>query len=350
MPFIAIISVGCKIEAFFTRACRFESTHFKSGRICLCRTIHVHHFSEAELKRIIDNPEILRSQIEVNKSIPSHIVEECEIFFDHGKKLLLIERKLNTNISICKVLYTPKFVRTYVKLRMKSPHKVQIITNKPTSLLYWPLELLVGTFFSSEWRAARKGGKIEIITYNPSTKELLIKGWRRYWINLKHGYMVTRLQTFDPKGRLNLDSFVSYFRSQDFWYPKKIYEIYYVYDKKGRRYISRFEVTEIKKARLNIEIPEKKFTIKFPYGAFVQDNRFDPPLVFIQGRKQFTDEELFQISKNRELIHKPEWGWFSYPSASFGGYALAIIGFILALLSTYMKRKNFKPKRVTKKG
>ena len=65
----------------------------------------------------------------------------------------------------------------------------------------------------------------------------------------------------------------------------------------------RQETTEVIEAKLNVPVsPEETSFGAIPVGAMVQDERLGKPLVYTQGKKQYTDAELFDASKNPEKL------------------------------------------------
>lgn len=311
----------------------------KSGRIKFSETIYERQFSKRELEEILSDQMLPRSTVRLISKPPLRIIEKCDLMFDNDLKMLLIEGKRNTEAKYFKLLFTPKFYRTYVEfkgVKLPEPHRKEVSTYEPMWPPYWPYTLLINRFFEAILISKKDFTLTK--TVNPAIVIISTRNVK-YWINLKN-FTLSRLKVFDNKGRLNMDAIISYKRFDvNIWYPEEIFSIYYFYGKSGRRFVGRYKRLKIEKATLNTFIPPKRFTIKIPYGTFVQDNRFDPPLVFIHGRKQLTDEDLFKMAKNRGLIYEPEWDWFSFPPSSMGGYVLAILGFLMVLVSIIMKRK-----------
>lgn len=74
-----------------------------------------------------------------------------------------------------------------------------------------------------------------------------------------------------------------------------------------------------------------------PRGTFVQDDRFEPPLIYTQGSRQFSEKDLLRMAQNRELLQDADWmGYRPRPARSTYVYfaiGLALAGVALWLLS-----------------
>jgi hypothetical protein len=79
-----------------------------------------------------------------------------------------------------------------------------------------------------------------------------------------------------------------------------------------------------------------------PRGTFVQDDRFEPPLIYTQGNRQFGEQDLFRMARNRELLQDADWmGYRPRPSKSTYGYlavGLVAIGIALWVLIGAIRR------------
>lgn len=79
-----------------------------------------------------------------------------------------------------------------------------------------------------------------------------------------------------------------------------------------------------------------------PRGTFVQDDRFEPPLVYTQGSRQFSEKDLLRMAQNRELLQDADWmGYRPRPARSTYVYfaiGLALAGIALWLLSRAIGR------------
>ena len=104
----------------------------------------------------------------------------------------------------------------------------------------------------------------------------------KLWVDPARGYTIPRFQAFDKKtGRLFMDERATYRRrGSGLWYLDRLVTTYYVH---GRQRLSRRETSMVTNARLNIALPEAAFAFRTPHGAFVQDNRVNPPLVYREG-------------------------------------------------------------------
>lgn len=93
--------------------------------------------------------------------------------------------------------------------------------------------------------------------------------------------------------------------SDGLWYPAKIERITYV-DLNRPRCIRRVVSEVTMKVELNVKIDPREFEFNLPIATSVQDNRFQPPLIYRQGTKQFGEQELFALHKNPDLARQYE--------------------------------------------
>lgn len=262
--------------------------------------------------------------------------EVIYIFDNQNKRLLEESKEISDNQKIIpqsefKILLTPKIsMMIYYSLG-----KLVVFRDPPSSYFEgWEKKLLRGRFFDSFFKkedlfkAKAKLTDNYIILFPPEKEKYKEIIWldRQKYVPIKFQVVRKDINKVELKGE------ISYQMQQGIWYPKQI--IYHGMAK----YI-------IKKADLNIQLTDKDFEIgDIPPGAFVQDNRFNPPLVYRQGYRQFTDEELFQMAKNRELLNDPKWMGYEMPTgkATLLGYLIAGIGLLLTVISIYMARRVYR--------
>lgn len=267
---------------------------------------------------------------------PQKFYEVIYLFDNHNKKTLEISKEIS-NYKIIpqnefKILLTPKIsMMIYYSLG-----KLQVFRDYPSSYHEgWEKKLLRGRFWDFFKKEDLFKAKVKFIgnyiILFPSEE-------RRYryreiiWLD-RQKYLPIKFQVIrKDTNKVELKAEIFYQIQQGIWYPKQI-----VYFERAK-YI-------VKRVDLNIKLIDKDFEIgDIPTGAFVQDNRFNPPLVYRQGYRQFTDEELFQMAKNRELLHDPKWMGYEMPTgrATLLGYLIAGIGLLLTVISIYMARRVYR--------
>ncbi|GBC98326.1 hypothetical protein HRbin17_00828 [bacterium HR17] len=272
---------------------------------------------------------------------PQKYQEVIYIFDNQNKKIFEESKKIGHNQTIIpqsefRILLTPKIsMMTYYSLgKLQVFRDFRDFRDYPSSYHEgWEKKLLRGRF----WDFFRKE---DLLRSKAKLKGnyiiLLLPPGKRYreiiWLDQKK-YLPVKLQVINrDTNKVELQGEIFYQMYQEIWYPKQVVYL-------GRAtYI-------VKKVDLNIQLTDKDFRIDdIPVGAFVQDNRFNPPLVYRQGYRQFTDEELFQMAKNRELLEDPKWMGYEMPTgkATLLGYLIAGIGLLLTVISIYMARRVYR--------
>jgi len=125
--------------------------------------------------------------------------------------------------------------------------------------------------------------------------------------------------------------------SDGLWYPAKIEQVTYVVLDRPR-WIRRMTSEVINRVELNVNIDPQEFEYNIPLGANVQDNRFQKPLVYRQGTKQFSDRELFALHKNPDLAgqYEPQ----NRNRLGLTGYIFFGVGILLVTLAIFYSRRH----------
>jgi hypothetical protein len=282
------------VAAILARAERAEE-RIRSGEVTLSRTTEDHSMSEQELRELIKDPKQLEVELEIAKTMPRRVVERETIRFDNqGRRLLAEWVRKGGQVPIGRALFTPAFFKTYSELRDAPPEERQLtFIEKPKWPPYSPNDRWRGRVWSGRRRAIREGQiTARRLGRDPQTGwiGLFLAGGpgaemdQKLWIDPARGYTMPRLQAFDIKtGRLEIDERAHYRRRGGLWYPDRLIETYYVYNAQGVQRLSRRETSIVTQARLNLPLSAAAFAFAVPRGAFVQDNRVNPPLIYHEG-------------------------------------------------------------------
>jgi len=290
----------------------------RSGRVTLSRVTVDLPLDEALLRKSIKDPRALAAILEHQLPVPRRVIDGMQITFDNSRQELLYQ---GTNsyqgtssyqMEIRKVLYTPRYTKNYRENRDAAAAVTggqDTFVEKPDT---WP-NSTCRAWIGGDWQlwaAAVAAGKIKprLLKNDPKTGQacLFFLGPpdgvdQTVWVDRRRGCLVTRLAaTLKHGGRVVEDHTISYERTpQGLWYPARFVRNVYSYIG-GTRHLYRRETTTAKAMELNVALSD----LDFEFGAitrnsFVQDNRFDPPLTYIQKEKQFTDQELQAMAKAR---------------------------------------------------
>jgi len=121
----------------------------------------------------------------------------------------------------------------------------------------------------------------------------------RVEIDLAHSYRILRIDRTE-QGTGRKKSSVSFQYSGDRGWPSAIFVGNY--DKSGSSILGTTTYT-LKDVQVNSRQWKNDTDFgPYPRGYVIQDTRFHPALSYVQGRKQFTDQELFDLSKHPELL------------------------------------------------
>jgi peroxiredoxin len=283
------------VRALLARAERPER-RVRTGRVVFSRVTENPPASEGELRERISDPEQLKIELKIARSLPPRRVERVTLLFDNDQRLLLAcARQALGQVAANDMLFTETFRQTRNEVREgPKEERQEVFFDKPIWPPYSPYDRWRGRGWS-ERVATLKARQItpRWIGVDPATGQamLLLVGGRgsqldqKVWIDPRQGDTIARVQLLDKKtGRLEVDERAFYRQLPgDIWYPHRIVSSFYLYNRSGERRLTRRETSEVLEARLNVPLPRMAFTIAIDRGVFVQDDRVTPPLVYRQG-------------------------------------------------------------------
>lgn len=123
--------------------------------------------------------------------------------------------------------------------------------------------------------------------------------------DIQKGSLFSNIKLYDKKsGILTEDTYISYkIYKGGLIYLDSVIDKWYIKDATGKTILAHINTTQVIDAKLNVQLTPKDMAFgDYPEGATVQDNRFAKPIAYMQGKKQFTDEELFAALKNPDLL------------------------------------------------
>jgi len=191
-------------------------------------------------------------------------------------------------VAASRVLFTPAFFETYTRLPEAPPEeRDEVFFYKAKWPPHSPYDRWRGRSWDG-WITAMRKRQITLkrLGSDPRTgRILLLLAGGKVWVDPARGYTVPRMQWIDKKtGRLEMDERATYRRrGRGLWYLDLLVTTYYVYLPHGGQRLSRRETSVVTNAQLNVALPEAAFAFRAPHGAFVQDNRVNPPLVYREG-------------------------------------------------------------------
>ena len=307
--------------------------------------------SANNLKKVVKNPQQLQKVLDVASNIPLREKRQSRLVFDNSRNELLEKGTGDGQIGAYKDFFTQKVSEVYEA----TPHskfavKEEVTVNAPRWPPNWPYNLLRGRFWEPRLDAVTRDNRnLTLLSKNPHTGEVVLKfsGGRGHpldeviWMNLLQGYSMCHSQTIHPQtGRVYNDTMVTYkLYGKDIWYPAEIIDARYVYDSHGTRYLVRRETTTVAEAHLNEGTPAGEMQFgPIPEGAAVQDNRFQKPLAYRQGAKQFNDRELFAATHDSALLEKTRYAVKAQARSPL--IYLVVIGVCLTTASIIMRRRT----------
>jgi hypothetical protein len=282
------------VAAILARAEQAEE-QVRSGQVMLARTTENYPMSERELRELIKGPKELEVEMAIAKTMPRRVVERETIRFDNpGRQLFVQWDRKGGQVPIGRALFTPAFFKTHSELRDASPGERQnTFIDRPKWPPYSPYDRWRGRVWSGRSAAIRKGQiTARRLGRDPQTGwiGLFLAGGpgaemdQKLWVDPARGYTMPRLQAFDTKtGRLEFDERAQYRLRGGLWYPDRLIQTYYVYNAQGWQRLSRRETSIVTEARINLPLSAAAFAFPVPHGAFVQDNRVNPPLIYHEG-------------------------------------------------------------------
>jgi hypothetical protein len=310
-------SDGAGTQALLARARQYED-QIRSGRVEIARVTEYNPMTEQDLRELIKDPKELQMELEIAKTMPRRVVERETILFDnHRNQLLTQSTREGGPVAASRGLFTPAFFETYTRMREAPPvheeERERVFFYKANWPPYSPYDRWRGRSWGG-WITAIRKGQItpRRLDTDPRTGRilLLLVGGpgaqldQKVWVDTARGYTIPRSQAFDKKtGHLWEDERATYRRrGSRLWYLDRLVATYYVYDVHGRQRLSRRETSVVTNTQLNTTLPETAFAFLAPHGAFVQDNRVNPPLVYREGVTTPQPQQRQQEPEKRQRL------------------------------------------------
>lgn len=315
--------------------------------------VQQHHpkVPEQETLRRSKNPHAVERQLQLEKSWPEFKTVQYTIRFDHQHDVLLVQSTSDQSPVSEKIRFTAREVRSTTEFRNpRLTSSVESTVRRAKWLPPWPHSLWLGRFWEQQLKLMRDGHYMppRQLTEMPATglTLLLFPGgshehrYMKLWLDYKQGFTPVKLQ-FIEKGnnRLQQERLISW-KMYDgrIWYPQEMVETIFRYDDHGQRKILLQTTSHVERASFNIPTSEKDLAFgDFPYGCHVQDNRFQPPLAYYQGDKQFTDEELLDTVAKGQRV--PNYARITRTQSSRFPFIVFPLAFSLLIISVMIVRK-----------
>jgi len=130
------------------------------------------------------------------------------------------------------------------------------------------------------------------------------RGTTRFYFETHNHYFISRMQGVNSSGVVCYEAIVT---PQSYpggiVYPSRIEETYSYPTRSGGSVTYQHETNTVRVAELNIPLEESTFDFgKYPRNSRVNDSRFPKPISYNQGIVQFTDEQLFQATKDPDYL------------------------------------------------
>ena len=302
--------------------------------------------SPAQLHAILKDDQEYATNIDIQKNTPSIIHKKIKFIFD--KKLGLF---VNDGVSLEKnaefrVALSSTRLQSYTNAKSAQADQQKIVfVDRPIQFLgvkelpwsgqLWHALMTYNRLSASEFVTSNIGNDMVQVNL-PSTKPGQLN--RKVTVNTKQGNSIVKVE-FSDKGTGAIDSIqdIAYQEySHGIWYPKimtltQFQNINHAHIQTERTTMKAVEVA------LNPTLSQADLAFgDIPQGTFVQDNRFSPPLAYIQNTKQYTDEELFAMSKNPHRLVQS----VVTPRRNGVGIAVLVLGILLIIASVLILRNR----------
>jgi len=250
--------------------------------------------------------------LDFERKKPRTISTEITVSFDNGTKELLVSDASNNHLSQVSYFSAHESKHKYSDTGNGPDRKFAHIQNGPLWPGFWPYILWESRALSIELDTATKGNLtlVPVETNDAARYDLIGKGngvdWR-FTVDRANGGLISHIEETDRRSKHRYCSVeISYKKYQgNLIYPEKLKETIYAVDETGREFIEQALETQVVEAQLNLRLTERDLEFgAIPVGATVYDMRFDKEIVYVQGVKQLSDREMFQVSKNPALLEK----------------------------------------------
>ena len=298
------------------------------------------HISSTQLTWVLKRPIFGRPETRTDKIYCDNVndIVKQEENVDNGDHSVIVWSK-----------YSTKSITRIHSAKDPSITLGRVQVQDPTWPLPWPYGIIQGQQWSSYANSIEQG-KLAIVSLSSNIKTgisvLRLKSTDKKVKNIditadtKHSFAIQHIAITDSETNLALYDWTLAYKNDKFdeLMPSSIVLTNYVGGKAGPRF-----TYSILSAKVNAPLSVADLDLgTYPSGYNVQDNRFTPPLVYVQGRKQYTDKELFELAKNRSLLPMASPGDNQIPKKNGGRKLIIVVIGILFLTSGLfmMKRGN----------
>jgi hypothetical protein len=321
----------------------------QSGRLHVLKTINMPRPNAELLKELKASGKYSKLDLEIATTFPEHIKEDFRLTFDVKRKVILTEGTRDNEINRFKNRISNDHLRTFTHSDLKTnEYKDEVHTQKPVWPPSWPYNLLIGSLWGGRLDGVKSGELKPTLANRTSNGEqfIYIAGGpkaqldQKIWFNPTQNYAVSRLEFYEKKSKRLMEQVVITNRKQhDAVYPQRIEDTFFSYRQNGKPYIARAESTTIENVDINVALSDGELAFgDIPKNAFVQDHRFSRMLIYVQGDKQFTDQDLFAALKDPSILNSSSTPLTSRTSGSRP--PLVALGLVLLVVAVALWRRQ----------
>ena len=261
--------------------------------------------------------EIFQNQTSIDDILRLHkpdSTREYQVRFDNLKEAMWLDESSSPD-HVHQVVSTTNAALKRLYIPAAGASKLtEVEVSKPSWPPPWPENLWRSRLVSGRLRVLKEGivqAKLDNKLDSLGFPTVSIQGERADINQIisydpHFGNLFKSIKLYDKKsGLLSEEATISYKKYNDgLFYMDNVVEKKYRHNGSGKNFVFQIVTTQVTDAILNIRLAEKDFAFADnPKGAIVQDNRFGNPISFVQGNKQFTDQELFASLKNPGILH-----------------------------------------------
>lgn len=316
-------------------------------------------YTREQMRQWRFNEELIRQAHEQMNTFPETEAGYLRLRFDNQNKLFEGVWKPESKGAVTTSIWSVEQARTLIN--EKAAVSAQAIYSKQGDLRReldrdaptWPPL----TWQSEIWRyriwhshlpnrpSGVKGLKIEPVTGNRQRYVITDGKVSLFFQISERGPLIIRYTVTDLKSSYpEYEEIFTYNQTQtDLPYPSRVTISRYLVPPEGYAKVLRIpyrtptEITTytVERVHLNPVFDKKTFEEgPIARGTFVQDNRFEPPLIYVQGNRQFSESDLFRMAQNRELLQDADWmGYRPRPTTSTYGYL--VLGLVVTAIAIY---------------
>ena len=279
-----------------------------SLRVTIAKTVVETKFDENDLRKLVKNPKLLKTEIDIAKHLPPPSTRLVQLTYDKNQgKMVLFGLGSNSGYRVAADQSSVKILNTSSEDK-KATQEVSV--RKSMTLLDPEYTDWMARDWS-DWTLSVAKGNIapQLISYdeNSGIAVLQLKGIRKellqadqkIWVNTHQNYSVIRHEYSERgTGKILSEKALSYASyPNNIWFPNEVMERDFAYDQHGKQYVTHEDHAHADKVELNIALTEAELSFgDIPMGSRVQDNRFSRPIVYIQDSKQWSEKELFSLT------------------------------------------------------